>query len=48
MIPIEIKGTDHIVLDAGTIEETAEHFTIRPVPAISVIQGKIARQTAHW
>jgi hypothetical protein len=30
MLPVEIKVTDDIVLDGGTIEETGEHFTISP------------------
>jgi len=42
MTPIEVKVTDHIVLDAGTIEETAEHFTIRP-PGTPMIDQLLAQ-----
>jgi hypothetical protein len=42
MTQIEIKITDHIVLDAGTVEETAEHFTIHP-PVTPMIDQLLAQ-----
>jgi hypothetical protein len=43
MIAIEIKVTDRIVIDAGTIEETADRFTINP-PSIAMIDQLVGAE----